>query len=287
MDRASIQGGIRSSASSHIVAKRIGCVSFLNALPLIDGLADSTAARVSFDVPSGLLEDLEAGDVNIALCPVIDFQRSTQPLAIVPVGGIGCDGKTLTVRLYSKQPLDDIDAICCDTDSHTSVALVQIVMDAIYGRRPRIINYNAREKVAAGKPLEWPDTMLLIGDKVVTDSPPAVRYPHQLDLGEAWKQITGLPFVFAVWMCRADADLGELPQLLSRTRQHNASRIDEIVADRAAAHHWPTDLATRYLGQWLKYDIGPRQLEAIRLFYDRAHALGLTPGKRPLCLHGS
>ena len=43
---------------------------------------------------------------------------------------------------------------------------------------------------------------LLIGDKVVTDAPPTDRYPHQMDLGEAWKDLTGLPFVYAMWMCR-------------------------------------------------------------------------------------
>jgi chorismate dehydratase len=246
-------------------------VSFINAKPLIEGLG-APICEVAFDVPSRLLEDLQTGEVDVALCPVVDYFQSQIPLEIVPVGGIGCEGPTLTVRVFSQVPLADIRVVHCDTDSHTSVMLMRVLLARRFGQRP--------------EPAKLPQAMLLIGDKVVTDSPAAVRYPHQLDLGEAWLELTGLPFVFAVWMTRAGTALGELPRQLEAQRRVNAGRIRQIADRYAAAHGWPVDLAERYLGSLLRYGIRPRELEAIRRFAAMAHELGFLPEARPLRIHG-
>ena len=267
--------------------RHIGCVSFLNARPLIEGLDEGADPAVKFDVPSRLLDDLEAGDVDIALCPVIDFQRSKTPLAIVPVGGIGCDGPTLTVRLYSRCPVAQLTEILIDSDSHTSIALLRVLLAELHNLRPRLIDYHAREHVADSRVVMAPQAMLLIGDKVITSAPSTEQYPHQVDLGEAWKKLTGLPFVFAVWMCRQGASLGDLPAKLAATRHRNADRIDAIVARRAPKAGWPMDLARLYLGQWLKYEIGPRQMQAMELFYAKAKEHGVIEALRPMVMHAA
>jgi len=270
---------------------RIGCVSYLNSKPLIHGIdapatpPDNQAAPppvVRFDVPANLLRDLETGEVDLALCPVIDFYRAAEPLEIVPVGGIGCEGSTLTVRLFSRVPIERITAVHADTDSHTSVALLQVLLHERHGLRPRIIDYHARQQEAEGKLSQDPEAMLLIGDKVVTDSPKAVTYPHQLDLGEAWRELTGLPFLFAVWMTRAGTDLGDIPARLATQRDANLDRLDALVAHYAPRHGWPTDLATQYLGHILHYHEGERELEAMRRFAEQAAARGLIDHAQPL-----
>src|SRR5689334_23123652 len=81
-------------------AVRLGCVSFLNAKPLIYGLENEPALPLSLDVPSRLIEGLHDNRYDIALLPVIDYQR-LDGLVVVPSGGIGCDGPTLTVRIFS------------------------------------------------------------------------------------------------------------------------------------------------------------------------------------------
>ncbi|QNN25086.1 menaquinone biosynthesis protein [Planctomycetales bacterium ZRK34] len=255
----------------------VGCVSFLNARPLIEGLDGRDDIEVRYDVPSRLIEDLERGEVDIALCPVIDYQRAGVELELVPVGGIGCDGPTLTVRLFSRIPIPQITRVLTDTDSHSSVILLRVILADQYGIQPEI----------APLPVEstWRDSaeaVLLIGDKVVSRAPDEAVYPHQLDLGEAWKKLTGLPFVFAIWMARRGASLGALPQTLWHAQHSNAFRIDEIVTRHAAVLGWPADLAAHYLGDLLHYTIGPPQLQAVELFWQRAHALGQIPQLRPL-----
>lgn len=266
---------------------RLGCVSYLNAKPLIEGVeeltcVDGSRPTVRFDVPAGLLRDLEAGEVDMALCPVIDYHRASVPLQVVPVGGIGCLGSTLTVRLYSRVPINDITTVYADTDSHTSVALLRVLLKKVYGLSPKLIDYHAREHVADGKLTELPETMLLIGDKVVTDSPSAVRYPHQLDLGQAWFELTGSPFVFATWMTRKGTDLGDLPTRLAELRERNLKQVDELVTTYAQPHGWPVDLAKEYLGSILKYRTGPEELAAIERFAELAYEVGAIEAVRPL-----
>ena len=270
---------------------RVGCVSFLNAKPLIDGVAvaaeipggtpgatpGAAGVPVTYAVPAKLLGLLESGEVDIALCPTIDYHRAAMPLVIVPVGGIVSDGPTFTVRLYSRVPIERITTVHADTDSHTSVALLRVLLDEVYGLRPALVDYAAGTQPP-------PEAMLLIGDKVVTQSPRAVEYPHQMDLGEAWKRQTGLPFVFATWMAREGAALGDVPARLEAARVRNAARVGEIAERYAGPHGWPLELARDYLGRILGYTIGPRELEAMARFGEKAAALGAIGRAWPLQL---
>jgi chorismate dehydratase len=260
----------------------VAAVSFLNARPLITGLDEEPGVHLVTDVPSRLLETLIEDRASVALCPVIDFQLSPEELSIVPVGAIGSIGPTFTVRVFSRAPMEEVAHVHTDGDSHTSVALLAVVFDELYGKAPEIRSLDSTDVNGSHAP---PETVLLIGDKVVRNQPEQARYPHQLDLGDAWRRMTGLPFVFACWMARANHDLGGLPEILSRYRELNRGRTAEIAAANAATSGWPEDLATKYLGEILHYDLGPRELEAIELFWSKCHDLGLIERLRPMKLY--
>jgi chorismate dehydratase len=124
---------------------------------------------------------------------------------------------------------------------------------------------------------------LLIGDKVVCEEP--ADLPYQLDLGAAWKDLTGLPFVFAAWVARGEVDLGDLPERLAAARRAGLGHVPEILERFAVPRGWPIELARRYLTEYLKFEIGPRQLEAIGLFHQWAAREGLIGNPpRPLRL---
>jgi len=260
----------------------VAAVSFLNSRPLIEGLDDEPGVQLISDVPSRLLTTLIEDRAAVALCPVIDFQLSPVELSIVPAGAIGSDGPTLTVRVFSQVPMAEVTEVHADGDSHTSVALLAVVFDQLYGRLPKVKALDSSDVNGSPAP---PTTVLLIGDKVVRNEPDPTLYPHQLDLGEAWNRITGLPFIFACWMARANHDLGDLPDILSRYRDLNRDRVTEIAATHAKASGWPEGLAAAYLGRILRYDIGSRELEAIELFWNRCQELGLLRKLRPMNLY--
>ena len=242
----------------------IGSVSFLNAKPLIFGLEHAADLRLTLAVPSALLDGLRTAIFDVALLPVIDYQRLPN-LRLLTSGGIGCDGPTLTVRLFSPKPLDQVTVVACDTDSHTSVALARILFAAQFKTRPKFIDLTG--------PIPEHAARLLIGDKVIRDEPRG--FDHQLDLGEAWKKLTNLPFVFACWTARADVALGDLPARLHQAKLDGLANVESIIARHATPHGWPAAVARRYLLENLKFDIAPVQLEAIRLFHGLAFKHGM------------
>jgi len=284
---------ITASADPIIAARtrpiRLGVVSFVNTLPLIDGLEHLADIELRHSVPSLLLDQLLANEVDVALCSSIDYQRSPEPLQILPAGLLGCDGPTLTVRLYSMHPIRGLKQVYCDTDSHTSVALMRILLKELHGIDPELVDFDAREHVARNRTLDWPQAMLLIGDKVVTNSTPAIRYPHQMDLGAAWVEHTSLPFVFALWMARSTASASLLHTagaILDHQRRHNLERIDGIVHRQAKPRQWPGDLAAEYLKEKIAYEFTVRRRQGLELFFDKAAAHGLIERRRTLTVIG-
>ena len=284
---------------------RVGAISYLNTKPLIWGLDKIQGVELEMSVPSGLLDGFAAGRLDVGLLPAIDYQRRDD-LVLVPSAGIGCEGPTMTVRIFSTCPIGRIGTLACDTDSHTSVALARIILAENFGIRPRFIDYcgaglqparDRTEREAGWKPAPLPgekkgsdpflaDARLLIGDKVVCEEP--VGYEHQLDLGSAWLEMTGLPFLFACWMARRGTDLGDLPQRLDEAKRQGLANVGQIISSYAVPRGWPAGIALQYLTISMRYDVGPRQLEAMRLFHQKACDHGLLDGTpRPLELYGA
>lgn len=261
---------------------RLGVVSFLNTVPIIDGVSIVEGFTLIPRVPSELIGSLDRGEVDIALASSIDYQRSKVDLRILPVGVLSSDGETLTVRLCSKRPLEEVTEVHCDTDSHTSVALLQIILQHRFGLTPTIVSTTIASLVDAGT--NWPETVLIIGDKVVTNSID-LEYPYRLDLGQAWKDQTDLPFVFAAWFGRADLDqqlVRRTSMLLDRQLRFNMNRIEQVVSSEATVRGWETDLAYQYLTKHMQYVFSPKHVDSLELFYDLAASCGVIDTVRPL-----
>jgi chorismate dehydratase len=173
---------------------RVGVVSFLNARPLIDGLETDRDLQLLFDVPSRLADRLASGELDVALVPVIDVLRSEGRLVRVSDACIGCDGETMTVRVFSQIPPHRMARLWCDPDSHTSIELARVLWREVYGVELSL------EPLRREQPLDGLEAVLLIGDKVV--DPRRAGFAYEVDLGGAWRSHTGLPFVFAVWAVR-------------------------------------------------------------------------------------
>ena len=267
------------SPSPATAALTIGSVSYLNAKPLIYGLdgPDNRDLKLVLDVPSKLGDGLRDKRFDVALLPVIDIQR-IEGLNLLTSGGIGCDGPTLTVRIFSARPIDQIKTLACDPDSHTSVALARVILAEKYGIRPEFIELQ-------GTKTQLCDARLLIGDKVVCEEPAGLEF--QLDLGAAWKEMTGLPFVFAIWVAREGVVLRDLAERLEIAKREGLRHVSEIIARHAVPRGWPAGVALQYMTMYLKYDITPLHLEAIRRFHALAwkHKM-LDTAPRPLVIAG-
>lgn len=265
---------------------RIGVVEFLNAAPMVDGMSSTDGIELVQKVPSELIGCLERNEVDIALASSIDYQRSSAELLILPAGVLSSDGETLTVRLFSRVPLGKITEVYCDTDSHTSIALLQIVLSHAFGITPTITSLDI---CSLGEVThDWPETVLIIGDKVVTCNTDS-EYPHQLDLGKAWREQTGLPFVFATWLGREDLEdtvVLRVSMLLDRQLRLNTNRIEQVVSANADGRGWDLHLANRYLTRNMQYTFTEEHKKSLLLFFELACSLGLLNQVRPLRFYG-
>lgn len=261
---------------------RLGVVSFLNSQPLIDGLCARPDVACRFAVPAALPRLLDDGEVDAALVPIIDVLRGDGRYRVLSDACIGCDGETMTVRVFSQTPPDRVTALHADTDSHTSVNLARVLWRELYGRELEIRPLDASgglRSAAAAQP-----AVLLIGDKVV--DPARGGFAYEVDLGGAWRAHSGLPFVFAVWAVRRETaeegNLAELAALLSAARDRGVRRAVEIARDAGPRHGWAPAIAERYLTRCLRFTLDERMLAGANLFGRMCAAAGLAPPAQEL-----
>jgi chorismate dehydratase len=278
---------------------RLGVVSFLNSRPLIAGLAADHRVELLYDVPARLPDWLDEGHVDAALIPIIDVLHSGGRYHVLSDACIGCDGETMTVRVFSQIPPDRIRALWVDSDSHTSVALATVLWRRVYG-----CNLELRRLDARRENLGEVGAVLLIGDKVVAAAEGGFSY--EMDLGAAWRLHTGLPFVFAVWACRNDRDqdstsagvcekprasartatlfdTDELARLLSTARDRGVAEAARIARLHGPELGWPVELAERYLTRCLKFKLDARSVEGANLFTRLCAETDIIPGDARIC----
>lgn len=202
---------------------RIGCVRYLNSRPLIHGHQE----EVSFETPASLADGLRAGRLDVALAPVFELIAHPGYLVVDDVA-IASDGAVFSVYVAYQGELADLRTVYVHGESRSSANLQRVLLAEFHGLTPRNVPF------PAGRPpdcLRAGEGALIIGD-------PAIDYRlvhgdrcRYLDLGEAWRQATGLPFLFAAWLLRPDTP--EPARLAGRLRAWRAAgqaRVEEIVA---------------------------------------------------------
>ena len=179
---------------------KISIVSYLNAKPFYYGLRNSQqlikSIRLSLDVPSICATKLANRNVDIGLVPVASIPSIENARIITPFC-IGSSGAVKSVLLVSDVPVEQLHKIYLDTESVTSVALVKILARELWSIGPEWVDKDI--SVTPEKPEQVGN--VIIGDKAITASQ-SKKYVY--DLSEEWMKLTGLPFVFAVWVANRD-----------------------------------------------------------------------------------
>ncbi len=249
---------------------RIGAVNYLNTKPLIEGLAEEVCVDLVLDLPSRLGEKLLSNRIDVGLLPVLDYLAHPE-FGLIPGISISCEGPVLSVQLFSRVPVENIQWIAADEGSHTSIALCQILMKKTYGlvpqMRPFPLEADAMQINA--------DAVLLIGDRALGASLP--DFPYSLDLGWEWQKLTGLPMVFAVWATRPMVDFLALERLLKGAKQRGMANRFRIAHLASQALHLDGATCRKYLEHIIRYELGPREVLSITEFARMAQKLNLLP----------
>lgn len=250
---------------------KIGAVNYLNSKPLIEGLAElATDAELILDYPSRLADRLGAGELDVALIPSIECVLGPK-YEIVSDACVATHGPVLSVKLYSRVPMDQIQSLALDEGSRTSAALSKVLLAERFGLHPRLerlpLDLDTQDTRA--------DAILLIGDRAI--HPAAEQFTEVWDLGEEWTKWTGLPFVFAMWATRAGTDLGPVEDALCQARDLGLQRVAEIAAREAQLLGLTEQVTLEYLTENLYYRLGPAERRGFQRYHELAMKQGLAP----------
>ena len=203
---------------------RIGAVSYLNTRPLLLGIEQESFLN-SIDLvksyPANIAQDLLSGQIDIGLVPVAILPQLSNP-HIVSNYVIGANGAVASVALFSEVPIDEIKSIYLDYQSRTSVQLLKILLSQFWKKEVEFIS--ATEGYIAQ--ISGTTAGVIIGDRALEN---LSKYPYVYDLGLAWKQHTGLPFVFAAWVANQPIP-SEFMAAFEAANGYGLAHLDEVIA---------------------------------------------------------
>lgn len=271
-----------SPITNPLKSLRIGCVKYLNARPLIHGWEGD----VDFDHPSVLCNKLAAGKVDVALVSSFEFLRN--PIyRIVDDVSISSDGPVYSVVVAHRGEISDIEEMELDPASETSTNLVRCLLPELG------LNPSLAQRRTGSPAVEESDVghraQLLIGDQAIRFRQ---EYANELsfwDLGEQWRKIVGLPFVYALWLVRPEVTGPEqIANRLRALRDENLAHLDHVIEDAVARGDDPgrqkavnREFLSRYYREHLRFRFGEKEKEGLQVFADLCERRSLLP-KRDL-----
>jgi chorismate dehydratase len=256
---------------------RVGIVNFLNSKPLAWGFLKGHHADLfapSYHPPSLVARLLAQGNLDIGLIPSIEVQRIPN-LRVLPDMCVAASHEVRSVLLVSRVPIPEVRRVALDTNSRTSATLIRVLLRERWGLDPEYIH----ERPDPERMLAEADAALVIGD-------PALRVDREryliTDLAAEWKELTGLPFVFAVWAVRPEVEIPDLPFYFKSSLRYGLSSLDTLVREAAAEMGLDTSEVRAYLTENLSFFLRQDEIEGLEEFYRRAYKHGLILEPRPI-----
>ncbi len=238
----------------------VSAVSYLNTVPFVYGLRQPMVCdsiNLSLDYPAECANRLRNGNADLGLVPAAILNDS-KDYRIIGDFCIGANGKVRTVALFSNSPLEKIERIYLDFESRTSVLLVKVLANEFWNKSFEWVSTNPS---FSHRNLLNNEGFVAIGDKVFGLEG---EFKFIYDLSEEWKRMTGLPFVFAVWV--ANKTIGkQFTLLFNKALEHGVLHIPEALKESS----WQGLLyneSLRYLTNNISYSLNNDKLTALKLF---------------------
>jgi chorismate dehydratase len=237
---------------------RIGCVKYLNARPLIRG----GPGGIEFDHPSVLCQRLAKGELDVALVSSFEFLRN--PIyRIVDDVSISSDGPVYSVVVAHHGDISEIEEIELDPASQTAVNLLRCLHTEVECN-PRLVPRNTGVSPAGAESISTRHAQLLIGDQAIRFRESHAGEFRFWDLGEQWKKLIGLPFVYALWLIRPEVpDAKTIASRLRTLRDENLADLDRLIAAETEFDH---QFCIRYYRKHLRFSFGEEEKEGLRTF---------------------
>lgn len=226
-------------------------------------------------VPAKCAQLLSQARVEVALVPVIEYQRA-ENVSLIPEVCVGSKDEVRSVLLVSRRAsLDDIQSVAVDESSRTSATLVKIIFREFLQRDAEWTTRSPNLE----EMLELNDAALIIGD-------PAMVFPRKdlmvWDMARLWRDYTGLGFVFAMWMVNDSATERVRRVDFAAARDEGLARKDEIISHYQALLGLSRESIQEYLEKNICFRVDEQMQKGLDLYFQLAHKHDLLQRVKPL-----
>lgn len=256
---------------------RLGRIAYLNVLPIyfaMEHLFGENGFHLVRGTPAELNALMRRGEVDLGSISAMEYGRACRDYLLLPDLSISSKGAVGSVLLFSRVPFSRLDGrtIRVSAASASGAALVKVLMARLFEVQPRYVPGQA------SAPLNEVDAVMAIGDEALRLKAAGVL-PFELDLGEAWQELTGLPFVFGVWAVRRDFAACQpeatdtLHRLLLRSRDWGLGALEELSRMAAGPFGMSPAQVLAYFHQ-LNFFLSPEHEEGLAAFFHYLYNLG-------------
>jgi chorismate dehydratase len=264
---------------------QIGRIPYINCYPVygaIDRRVVQLEAKLVDGVPTDLNRRMAAGELDISVVSAVEYARDADRYLLLPDLAISCDGPVRSVMLFSRRPAGELGgrSVIISRSSMTSAALLELLFENVWHARPRFVPGDAEIKDVVVDNASDADARLVIGDAaLVLASNHRERYPFVYDLGQTWKDWTGQPFVFAVWVAQRSTNVKEALVAhagLIASRDWGLQHLPELAEQAHQATGVERSVCAEYLSG-LDYGLSYPHLAGLTEFYRRLVERGRIP----------
>lgn len=261
---------------------RVGAISFVNTIPIYSDYQPVPGSDLIYDVPANLNGKIRAGLLEISPVSSACYIREQEQLVLLDNLSVSSYGSVESVIFLSRVPMDtallDAGTIYVPNDSETSVMLLAYLLREATGQdlRPWFQIYEAPDYE---KTLKTGGNALVIGDNALMLQEMIQRGELEgfycYDLSTLWKEKTGLPFVFAVWVANRNwaetnpISLSDINQALTSSRHrffNNPTTQESGLSQAQTKSKLPRSTLQRYYHQCLNYEFNEEHRQSLALF---------------------
>ncbi|WP_242673178.1 menaquinone biosynthetic enzyme MqnA/MqnD family protein [Niastella yeongjuensis] len=237
---------------------KVGIVNYLNTKPLIFGIQRAPVVDQLLlieDYPSNIARMLVEGTIDVGLVPVAVIPHMKEHHIITDYC-IGCEGPVASVAIFSEVPMEKIEKVLLDYQSRTSVALAKVLLRKFWKKDVELID--TREDYRAQ--IKGTTAGVVIGDRGLQQRKVS---PYIYDLGEAWIEMTGLPFVFAAWVSNKQLP-PDFIEAFNEANKLGLQHVEETVAENP----YPVFDLHKYYTEHISYELTPNKRKGLEKFLD-------------------
>jgi chorismate dehydratase len=275
---------------------RVGRIAYINCYPVygaVDRGIVPLQGELVTGVPTALNREMAAGTLDVSVISAVEYARDATKYLLLPDLSICSDGPVRSVVLFSKRPASELHGrrVLVSRSSMTSVALLELLFENLWDAKPAFVPSDAELTDVAKFGDTEHDARLVIGDAALHlwsrlrspelyptgESPTEYRYAY--DLGAEWKNWTGLPFVFAVWVAQRTTPVDKALAVhanLIESRNWGLEHLDTLAAQAAIATGVHKHVCLEYLSG-LDYGLSYKHLAGLTEFFRRLVAAGKVP----------